>query len=56
MITMKLNALKLALTEGIVVAICYDWTTIASLNNISGFMPFAKSLESGYGFYGYSIS
>lgn len=45
-----------ASTAGILGALCMAWTTIASLIGVPGFLPFAKILEEGYGFYGYSIS
>lgn len=53
---MKLHVLFFAVTAGILVAACFAWTTVATLIGVPGFAPFAKLLQEGYGFYGYSIS
>lgn len=53
---MKLDTLQFALAGGIITAICMAWMTVASLIGVPGFLPFAKLIEQGYGFYGYSVS
>jgi hypothetical protein len=53
---MKLNALQFALASGILIGAAYALVTIAALIHLPGYIPFAKLLEQGYGFYGYSIS
>jgi hypothetical protein len=52
----KLNTLKFALAGGILIGGCFFISTISALVGVPGFEPFAKILESMYGFYGYSIS
>lgn len=53
---MKLHNISFALSGGIVIALCFGFTTLAALIGIPGFLPFAKILESGYAAYGYSLS
>lgn len=53
---MKFNTLKFAISGGIVWALCYAVTTISTLLGIPGFAPFANLIESGYSYYGYTIT
>lgn len=53
---MRVDVLKFALAGGITGALCMSWITIASLIGVPGFLPYAKLIEQGYSFYGYSIS
>ncbi len=53
---MKINTVNFAISAGIIGALTIGWTTVAAIIGVPGFMPFAKLLVEGYGFYGYSIS
>lgn len=53
---MKLNTLKFAIAAGILGSVTYFLITLFALIGLPGFLPFAKLLEQGYAFYGYSIS
>lgn len=52
----KLHALKFGIAAGLLGGVCFAWTTAASLLKVPGFLPFAKLLEQGYSYYGYSIT
>jgi hypothetical protein len=52
----KLNTLKFALAGGIWLGLIFMFSTVLSILNVPGFVPFSEFLNQFYGSYGYSIS